>query len=257
MNSRALPLPLILFALAACCSIPVILEAPRAGREDIAKACERVYSDGPWTLVHSIEITLPGGGRSVMLGVSAWDPSSGRLQSALMSPEGVVLFQGTWQAGGVDVERALPPLDRPDFASGLFSDVRFLFLAPPRDPDLIGRLDRASLVCRWRDGERTVDLAPRHDEGWVLREYEGRRLRREAVATELGADGSAGRIDFTVRGLAGYRMVFERVIEQAAPTTPHVLPSPTLLHQATGGPAKEDATVFIGIMSGEVHGQGP
>jgi hypothetical protein len=220
VKPRALLLTLALSLIAACGSVPVITEATGADREDIAEACEGVYPDGPWTLVHSIEITLPGGGHSVMLGVSAWDPSSGRLHSALMSPEGMVLFQGTWQDGGVDIDRALPPLDRPGFAPSLFADVRFLFMAPSRAPDLTGRLDPAGGVCRWRDEGRTVDLAPRRDEGWIVREYEGRRLRREAIATALDADGWAGRVDFTVRGMAGYRMVFERVDAQAAPASP-------------------------------------
>lgn len=211
MTSRTSILVFLFLAAAACNHVPVVTDVSDSERGNITKACLSVYPDGPWNVVHSILVSLPGGGRSVIVGASTWDPALDRLESALMSPEGIVLFQGGWQHGVVDVERALPPLDGPGFAEGLFADVRFMFLPPSKAPDLVGQSGAGVPVCRWSDGDRTMDLLPGIGGGWILREYMGRRLRREAVASEPDAVGFAQRMVLRVQGVAGYRMAFKRI----------------------------------------------
>jgi len=128
-----------------------------------------------------------------------------------MAPEGILLFQGSLEDGILRVERALPPLDRPGFAEGLFSDVRFLFLRPAGEPGGLGLDGTGARTCRWRDGDRTLDLIPGSGSGRILREYRDGTLVREAVAEDPAADGFHRSVELRVHRPVGYRMEMTRI----------------------------------------------
>lgn len=197
--------------LFACGGVPVLENLPPADRASLMAKCEVPRAQGPWRLVHSIRARLPGGRRSTLIGVSAWDPDRGRLETALMAPEGILLFQGVSQDGVIHIERALPPLDRPGFAEGLFSDVRFLLHEPVGAPNHTGRDGTGRQHCRWQDGGRTIDRIPILDGGWLVREYRDGSLVREATVEDPGSDGFHANLDLRVLRPVGYGLRLTRI----------------------------------------------
>ena len=210
---RAAALLCLLPSLWACSGLPEVREVTPEDRPALAAGCRVPYPQGAWTVVHSIQVRLPGGGRSTLVGVSASIPLEDRLESVLLSPEGIVLFEASRQAGEIKVARALPPLDRDGFAQGLFSDVRFLFFPPAGELVLVGRTVSGGAVCRYQWGNRTEDLLPTPAGGWIRREYADNTLRRQVTSDQPNASGFASSLELIVYGLGNYRMSFHRLTE--------------------------------------------
>jgi hypothetical protein len=210
---RAGVLLILLPTLWACSGLPVVREVTSDERPELYAACQIRFPQGNWTVVHAIQVQLPGGGQSVLLGVSASTPSEDRLESVLLSPEGIVLIEASVQAHEIKVVRALPPFDQDAFAQGLFSDVRFLFSPPTGDPTRVGRTADGEIICRYQQGGRTEDLLPSPSGGWTRREYSGNKLRRQVISDGPDEDGFARTQDLSVRGLGAYQMFFTRVTE--------------------------------------------
>ncbi|PID73909.1 MAG: hypothetical protein CSB33_01320 [Desulfobacterales bacterium] len=161
----------------------------------------------PRRLVHSIEARLPGGGGTVLMGVTQADCAAGVIRSVLLTLEGMVLFDGETgpavyneMAGKKDIRihRALPPFDSPGLAAGLLSDAALIACPPHRPPDAVGSGDQGRHICRFRKSRVTLDLIPEAD-GWTLREYADGRLRRTlrsaAGITELVARDAGYALD--------------------------------------------------------------
>jgi hypothetical protein len=65
-----------------------------------------------YRLVHSIENRMFGETQSVIIGVTLADPSTRVISCAIMTAEGMVLFEAESGPGTLKVNRALPPLIR-------------------------------------------------------------------------------------------------------------------------------------------------
>ena len=191
----------------ACGSIPIIRKMPSALRAKTRKTCLDAFPKGRWSVVHTIGITLPDGGHSMMVGISTRDESG--LHSVLMSPEGVVLFHGDYRNGSIHVSRALPPMNDPEFQRRMFSDIRFLFIPPETKPSVTGLTKDKKIICRWITADHTLDVYPGKTR--IIKEYTGKSVTRDAIATGPVTRGFARRVVFNVHGMAGYRMVFTLV----------------------------------------------
>lgn len=199
---------------AACGGLPQIISAPPGELPQLGQACKAVFPSDVRTAIHAIEVELPGGKSSSVIGVSALDPQSGALRCVLLTSEGVVLFDGVSTALDVTVRRSLPPLDDKEFAARLFSDVRFMFLAPPGEIAAAGTLVDRRSVCRWQGKTETVDVVLEEDGGWTVLEFKPGRgtLTRRLRAHPPVNKGLAASSELEVKGVAGYRMLF-KVIE--------------------------------------------
>ncbi len=199
-------LVIIVLMLSACSDLPVIRQVPLSMRTGITSTCMKAYPGGQWTAVHSIDITLPGGGHSMMLGVTS--RTAHGLHSVLMSPEGMVLFQGDLTGGKIHVQRAVHPMDDPEFQRRMFNDIRRLFFPPGQGPALVGRAQKR-IICRWVMPGRVVDVTP--GDPLVVREYRHKRLRLVIRYRGPFKGGFAHRMVLQTRGLLGYKMVFTLV----------------------------------------------
>ena len=152
-------LPAILFAaLLSCAQMPAIAPAPPKAAPPIREACARAFPGGDWQLVHAITTTMAGR-RGMMIGVSVISAQPRAVRCALMSLEGLVMFEARDEDGTITVDRAIPPFDNPDFARGMLDDIRMIFFPPGPQPDDIGLTTSDTPVCRYRTGpEQTVDV---------------------------------------------------------------------------------------------------
>ena len=171
-----------LFALTACARLPRIDPFPAGCPSAAASACRDIYPQGRWQLLHSIEATLPGGGKQVLTGVSVLSSEDRSIQWALMTVEGFVIFSGRWN-GALSVGRAVPPFDRPGFAEGMMADLRLLFFAPRAPLLSTGRLEQGDPVCRFGSAENTIDIVMPPDGSRIICQYgSNHRLARSIVA---------------------------------------------------------------------------
>ncbi len=144
-----------------------------------------------------------------MIGVTEGNGESGRLASVLLTPEGMTVFEATYEGGEVKVQRSLPPLDKPAFARRLFADVRLMLSRPPGSVAASGRLEDGRRACRYRDGESAIDVILEQDGGFSVIDYGGgtssKRLLRAYPPLK---GGFPSRVELRVSGLVGYSLRF-------------------------------------------------
>ena len=68
-----------------------------------------------------------------MLGVVSLDPEANTVECALLSIEGLRLFEAH-DDGTLTTRRALPPFDRPALANGMMQDIRLIFFGRKHRP---------------------------------------------------------------------------------------------------------------------------
>ena len=179
---RLLALSICMVAMTGCARLPSIDPFTDGYPSGTASECRDLYPQGRWQLFHSIEATLPGGGKQILTGVSVLSSENRSIQCALMTVEGFVIFSGRWN-GVLTVDRAVPPFDRPGFAEGLMEDLRLLFFAPQVPLLSSGRLSQGDPVCRFGSTENTIDIAMPGDGSRIIHQYgSNHRLSRSIVA---------------------------------------------------------------------------
>ncbi len=217
MRRPAAAAALLVLCLAACARLPGLV--PPGPGMDLPAACEvPLFVTRPCRLVHAIEAEFARGRGGVFMGVTVADPGRRHLEAALLTLEGLVLFEAR-SHGALQVQRHLPPFDRPGFAQGLFQDLEMLFFPPPEGPALRGRLADGSAVCRYPAGDgTTVDLVRPAGGDWEIRRYGARgRLTRRARPCRPAGPGPPDCVHLEALGTADYRLTL-RLLESEALT---------------------------------------
>lgn len=180
----------ILFFLLGCATLPELSPLAPLDSEQQAvqiQACDCVFPPVSARFVHSVETSFAGGRKGMMLGVTLIRPKENRIHAVMMTIEGLVMFDGRWEAGKVTIDRGVPPFDSPHFARGLLEDIRLVFLPPGEVPTAVGLVGDGASVCRYeREGGETVDVIADPDGGWRIYRYaDGRRARTVQVGSIL------------------------------------------------------------------------
>lgn len=185
-------LSLLLLALTACTAssrrqMPELtaIQAPQG-----ANGCGSVFPRGRWQFVHAIEFAMQEGSGSTVIGITTLAPGS--ISCALTTVEGFTLFEAIYHDGkGLEVQRAVPPFDKPAFAEGLIEDVQAIFLAPLSTTMRYGAIAGKMAGCRYSatDG-RITDIIPAHDDCWQIQTYTaGMDLNRSIVGRSCRKEG--------------------------------------------------------------------
>ena len=93
------------FLLASCATLPAIQE-PSADQTKKPVTCPSPFILEKTRFIHTIDVQAAGQTKAVMIGVTVADPVSRTFSCAIMSTEGMVVFeasnyQNTWAATGV------------------------------------------------------------------------------------------------------------------------------------------------------------
>jgi len=239
----------ILLLLSSCASQqpdhlkPFIGRLPLSVQEaSLKEQCAAVYPRGRWQFVHTIEFRMADGRSSSVVGVTVVDGNT--LSCALMTIEGFTLFQARLN-DRLEIDRAVPPFDRPGFARGLMEDVRALFVRPPASEVSYGSLADTAQLCRMTTADgRITDILPLEDGCWRIRTYDRKQaLTRTITARSCRLVDSTmipDELKLTVPGPAGY------ILKMTLVTAVHGNnPSPALsaflfpnLNLGTGGMAE-------------------
>ncbi|MDL2268742.1 hypothetical protein LJC71_02385 [Desulfosarcina sp. OttesenSCG-928-A07] len=222
---RLFSFPLIFFLLTSLCWMWGCAGPPRLHFFSEATlpmiGCRDLQLSGSWQFVHIVEATPPGYKTVTLMGVVQIHETLQELHCALLSLEGLVLFEAHWKDGETTVLRALPPFDKPGFTDGLMADLGFIFLAPEITSQVFGRMDDGTPVCRYElaDGE-IRDMMAFLDGGWKLMRYaKGSRLVQTLMADGPSDSDPAApmprHLSLITHGLLGYRLTLTLVSADA------------------------------------------
>ncbi len=211
-------LPCVFLLLLAACSAlqPVHLpdltdldavDDSQAGQ--FLQRCRNNFVTGNWQFVHSIAFKMADGGGATVIGVTVLDGQ--KLHCALMTVEGLVLFEAELAQEKLAVSRALPPFDNPEFARGLIRDVQAIFLPPAgEEPKAAGRLVGGELVCRYHaDNGQITDLLV-DEKGSRINIYDPDLNRSRSIVAGSPITVAAERVpetlELTASGLSAYTL---------------------------------------------------
>ncbi len=202
---RFLFLLLLAVLLSACAGPPALTPEPQE-----ADCSARFFVQGDWQFLHRLSFSVSGRKAPSLLGVTVVSTHRRSMKTALMTTEGVVLFEAEG-GDGTTVRKTLPPFDRAGFAEGLLADVGMLFLPPEDPPFAAGTAPDGSLVCRYRrpNGE-TLDTVVTASGSREIHRYDTDGQRIRTAVLEKGAP-AAGRMVLTASGGADYRIEMEAV----------------------------------------------
>jgi hypothetical protein len=196
--------------LPSCAGLPPIEPLDPSGHAALLARCRAPYLRAKYRLVHAIEATMPTGETGHLIGVTVADPAGRTLHSALMTIEGLVLFEARFDKA-VTVDRAMPPFDSPGFAKGLMDDISLMFFAPMEPFSEAGTINGEPL-CRYRGEGGTVDVIANSDGGFTVRRYRGSNsLARELRFSAPDSRGISKQMELAARGVLGYTLHMELI----------------------------------------------
>lgn len=211
MTTRFL-IPAVLLLLLSCARLPSIALKDDAFSSGVAVALDslRIFPDGSWQFLHSIQAEMPGGRNFLMMGLTVVSSRFQTHRSVIMTLEGFVVFDGEYDHR-IIVHRALPPFDSPHFAEGLMDDIRLIFLEPDGPVVASGLLENGFAVRRRQtmDGG-AVDIEALPDGNWRIRRYSpSHQLVRTVTALhdEVGRYGFPKTIELTASDGQAYRLI--------------------------------------------------
>lgn len=207
-----------LTCLSSCAVIPPITPVEDNRASELTGECRTMFTEENWQFVHAISFKAPGGNSGVLMGVTNVYPGQRRIECALMTLEGFVLFEAQTNGTAV-IDRAVPPFDSESFSSSLLDDVLLLFIPPNAPPAAMGKLDAGNRACRFDgDGDTTLDIVIGQKGAKELHLYDSDHDRIRTVTADefrpvAGAPGRQlpRRLVLTAHGLGGYELTMRLI----------------------------------------------
>jgi hypothetical protein len=199
---------LILSALlfVSCRTLPAINSAlPQAAQKSLT--CPSPFLKEPYRLVHGIETRMAGDTAGAIIGITVADPATRFVSCAIMTAEGMVLFEADAQAV-LKVKRALPPFDSNDFAQNMINDIKLIFFAPEGKIKARGILADGARVCRYQEenGE-WIDVAERQPEGIEIKKYSSYGNLKRQIKLNRTAENPYQNIELQAKELFDYSLL--------------------------------------------------
>jgi len=141
--------------------------------------CTQSFPAGNWQFVHAIDFTMGNDAGSTVIGVTTLTETT--IASALITIEGLTLFEAIYKHNNIEIKRALAPFDKPGFAQGLLKDVQAIFLPPAGSEVQIGELTDATPICRYTAAHGAVTDILFAGDCWQLKSYTSERLPERSI----------------------------------------------------------------------------
>jgi hypothetical protein len=215
MKSSTSCLLFILFFIVACAADPQVrLPVMTAAEDGQGKdACADVFpkvNGGKWQFVHSIDFSMKDGSGTTVVGVTTLDKNV--IESALFTVEGLTLFEAAFSHdGSIEIRRAIPPFDNPEFAKGLINDIRAIFQPPQGTKMQTGLVAGAASVCRYEEvGGGVVDVLTDKDGCLQIKSYNPDLILERSIigqsCREIGSSLIPDYIELKTFGRTGYTL---------------------------------------------------
>ncbi|MBN1474257.1 MAG: hypothetical protein JW914_06555 [Syntrophaceae bacterium] len=199
-----------IFVLSACQTLPVITQTTPP--EKTASACPNPFLKQKTTLIHAIEVHMPGGIKNAVIGITEADPATRAISCAIMTVEGMVLFEAIETDGSLDIRHALPPFDSAHFARNMIEDIKLIFFEPRGKIEKIGFLPSGETACRWRTGNSdTVDVLKTSGGLPEVKRYSGSGKVKRYIKFSGFTGGFYQSIELRAQELASYTLFMNLV----------------------------------------------
>jgi len=201
----------------SCAGLPKLDPVNPSIIPKIHQRCSNVFVEGKWRFVHLIEFTMPGNKKSFVMGITVISPEKRKIESVIMTIEGFV-FLDAYYDQKVVINRAIPPFDSIDFASGMMDDIKLMFFKPEGSLIESGISGDGSHVCRYRnDDSSVIDVITKTGCGWEIKQYNPggtliKTVKAEGCKMLEGSSnqiGFPGKIELASRGINRYALAFE------------------------------------------------
>lgn len=213
---RIFPLILTTVFLASCQSLPVI-NVPAPPADGKISACPSPFLKERYRLIHAIEIRMAGDTRGAIIGVTLADPSTRLISCAIMTAEGIVLFEAEEDAGLLKVNRALPPFDSADFAQKMIDDIKLIFFAPTGKIEQQGLLPGGAVICRWHEkNDGWIDVFSNQPNNIEIKKYSSCGSLKRHVKFEKTDENIYQNIELQANELYSYSLFMTLIEAQPA-----------------------------------------
>jgi hypothetical protein len=206
----------LIYFLVSCQALPVINNASLPQKDKEALICPSPFLKEKYRLIHAIEVQITGDIRSAIIGVTLADPVSGALSSAIMTAEGMVLFEADAGTGLLNVRRALPPFDSASFAKNMIDDIKLIFFSPSGKIYQKGTLTDGTTVCRWQEenGEWTDVSAHQQGNIDIRRYWASGGLKRHVKLSNKAGENIYQNIELHAIELSNYSLLMTLIEAQ-------------------------------------------
>jgi hypothetical protein len=192
----------VVLFLVSCQTLPAVKQEAAAQKI----ACPAPFLKEHYRLVHAIDISMAGETRGGIIGVTVADPANRFVSCAIITVEGLVLFEAEANTA-LKVIRALPPFDSADFARNMIEDIKLLFFAPQGELQMQGTLPDGSSFCRWSDpAGGWIDVIARQPEGVEINKYAAAGSLKRRIKLGSGAGNVYTSITLTATEFFDYSL---------------------------------------------------
>lgn len=161
----------IIIISTSCCSLPQIQKAANFSYDSIECGCRALFPKHRIQLVHSLTSILPNGDIHVAIGVTTISPETETIHCAIMTIEGMVLFEAEYNQKMI-IHRSIPPFDSMEFAQNIINDIRLALFEPAGALINAGRLTPDADICRYKQPDgRTIDVMTHQNGDWEIHQY--------------------------------------------------------------------------------------
>ncbi len=200
--------------LLSCQTLPVI-NAPVIAVNENALTCPSPFLKQKFRLVHSIENRMFGETQSVIIGVTLADPYTRVISCAIMSAEGMVLFEAESGSDMLKVNRALPPFDSEGFAKNVVEDIKLIFFAPDGKLQVKGTLSDGATACRYRkENGDWIDVINDIVEGTAVKRYSANGVLKRYIKFNKAAGNIYQNIELQAYEIFNYSLLMNLIEAQ-------------------------------------------
>jgi len=203
----------------SCCSLPKIQKAADFRYEPIECGCRALFPKHRIQLVHSLTSILPNGDIHVAIGVTTISPETETIHCAIMTIEGMVLFEAEYNQK-MTIHRSIPPFDSMTFAQNIMDDIRLALFKPSGALINVGHLTPDADICRYKQiNGRTVDVMTYQNGDWEIHQYNSYYKLIKTIRAYYSSDNNHGisekngrmpsMYEITTPGVFGYSLKLE------------------------------------------------
>jgi hypothetical protein len=208
---KRLPLLIIIVFLFSCQTLPII-HSPTSLSSDKAFTCPYPFLKEKSRLMHTMEVRMAGEVRSAIIGVTVADPTTHSVSCAIMTAEGMVLFEVESTPGRLNVSRALPPFNADDFAKNMIDDIKLFFFEPEGKIKSRGYLPDGATVCRYlqKNGD-SIDVIKNDSAGLQIKRYSTSGILKRHILFDKTAKNIDQRIELRAYETFDYTLVMNLI----------------------------------------------
>jgi hypothetical protein len=206
---------LILIIFLSSCQILPLINSPVSPANKKALTCPSPFLKEKYRLVHTIETRVAGKTQSAIIGVTLADPSTRFVSCAIMTAEGMVLFEAESGTGTLKITRALPPFDSADFAKNMIEDIKLIFFTPEGKIQKKGNLPGGATACRYlEENGDWIDVITDESEGTAIKRYSSAGILKRQVKFNKTAGNIYQSIELQANEIFNYSLLMTLIEAQ-------------------------------------------